>query len=175
MTADDFSKLRPGQRLLLLGKFFDVLASKDAGLLTARREFLRVLPKITIHLPKEDFQKIVGPSLDHGFEVEYEFNRAGDERIREALNAASMAVAQPNHAAMCDELIAWVNARNLDSRPGWFYHELRELVEHLMANPVCEDSHASQLAVLRQKIGALQKARAAAPSDTRRVRVDTPH
>ena len=158
MTPEEFMELPAGQRTLVLMKCEDLIAAEDDRLALARAEFISVLSRLTLHAPTEQYRPIAEAALHFGFEYERPgMGWIGDRRVREALNEAAMKVGSANHAAISDRVVAWLGQIELDVREGWFFHSLRELLDRLLADPACQEVHATKLGTYRRKINQLQR------------------
>jgi serine/threonine-protein kinase len=162
MTPDEFMAMRPGQRLLILGKFQDVASDTERKLELARDEFLIVLTPLGIHLEAGEYSKIIEPAIRCGFGVigcDGSPTAHGNYRIREALTTATMKVDR-NHHTIASALLAWLNSIDLASQKRWFCHSIRPLLNALMANPNCIDEDAPLLASMLSHINDLQRSKA---------------
>ncbi len=157
MTPKDFMQLPPGQRLVLLSRAKDVIAKTDAKLNTARAEFLINLTIIGIQIDPADYKDIIDAALKYGFEVKVDDRYIGNKAIRAALDEAAGVVGKQNHSTFAGAFMAWVKTRTLAGNEPWFYHALRSVITHLMANPVCGEDEAKKLHEILTEVNNLQR------------------
>lgn len=158
LDADDFSRLPKGQRALVLLKCEDVVSSGVENLRSAGISFLETLLRIGLHLPKDDYRKIVTPSINWAYE-EYSFGKQGNGILQTALDRAATEARSDAHTVLAEELLAFLKSKeDLASKPNWYLQVLRNLLNSLMANQVCEDNIA-ELSNAMRDINRIQRAR----------------
>ena len=158
MTPEEFMELPAGQRMLVMGKCEDLVASPEERLAQARAELLSVLSRLAIHTPTDRYRPIAEAALRIGFEHHRTGETwIGDRRVREAINEAAIRVGSANHTALSDCVVVWLGATKLEDKEGWFYHAVRELLDRLLANPACGEEDAAKLAKRRQEVSRLQR------------------
>jgi serine/threonine-protein kinase len=163
MSASQFMELKAGQRLLILQKCADVVVAEERRFAAARNEFLSVMTCVGVLLEPSEYKKIITPAIRLGFGAVTLEDRGprGVPMIRDSLMDACHDVAQPNHHAIVDALLAWLSDIALEHQKAGLYHGLRLVIHALMANPECSDGDAPQLAALLERINNLQRSRAA--------------
>jgi hypothetical protein len=141
-------RLPEGQRTLILVKLDDVVESDDRNLQYAAAQFLELLLTRGLLLDKEGYRQIVTPAINRAFEREYE-GRIGRRSLRDALDEAASQARPEAHEVLQDEFIALVERANLESLPQYVLHEMREVLQSLMANPACGSGAKKLAACLR--------------------------
>lgn len=162
MSAAQFMELKVAQRLLVLQKCADVVVAEERRFSAARNEFLSVMARIGVLLEPTAYSKIIAPAIRLGFGAITNEERSprGIPMLRDALLEAAHDVTQPNHHAIVDAIVIWLDGITIEQQKAGLYHALRLVVQALMANPECNDDDAPKLATLLEKINNLQRSRA---------------
>lgn len=157
LDADDFSRLPKGQRALVLLKCEDIVDSGVDSLRSAGISFLETLLRIGLHLPKDDYRKIVKPSIGWAFE-EYSFGKQGNGVLQIALERAAADARVDAHTVLSEEFIEFLKEKNIGTKPNWYLQVLRNFLNSLLANQACEDNIAELGSAMRE-INRIQRAR----------------
>ena len=157
LDADDFSRLPKGQRALVLLKCEDIVDSGVDSLRSAGISFLETLLRIGLHLPKDDYRKIVKPSVDWAFE-QYSFGKQGNGVLQVALERAAADARIDAHTVLSEEFIEFLKEKDLGAKPNWYLQVLRNLLNSLLANQACEDNIAELGSAMRD-INRIQRSR----------------
>lgn len=157
LDADNFSRLPPGQKKLILLKCDDVVNSGEDSLKAAGVSFLETLLRIGIHLPKEDYRRIVAPSINWAYEQEF-VGKSGNLRLQNAIEKAAMNARTDALDVISEELLKLTHLVNLESKPNWYLQVLRNLLSTILANQACH-SLIDELATELEKINKIQRAR----------------
>jgi serine/threonine protein kinase len=88
LSATEFSVLPPGQRILILSKFVDIVGSNEPSLLYAAERLLQLMLTRGLLLDSASYREIVAPAFEWAFERDFE-GRQGREPIRKALEEAA--------------------------------------------------------------------------------------
>ncbi|WP_243384846.1 serine/threonine-protein kinase [Geothrix alkalitolerans] len=157
LDADDFSRLPKGQRALILLKCEDVVDSGEESLRSAGISFLDTLLRIGIHLSKEDYRKIVKPSIDWAYE-QSSFGRQGNSTLQLALERAAGDARPDSHSVLAEEFIQFIKDKKLESKPNWYLQVLRNFLNSLLANQIC-DTYVTELSGIMREVNRIQRAR----------------
>lgn len=157
LDADDFSRLPKGQRALVLLKCEDIVDSGADSLRSAAISFLETLLRIGLHLPKDDYRKIVKPSIDWAFE-QFSFGKQGNGVLQVALERAAADARVDAHTVLSEEFIEFLKDKNLETKPNWYLQVLRNFLNSLLANQACEDN-ITELGSSMRDINRIQRAR----------------
>jgi serine/threonine protein kinase len=149
LTASDVSRLPVGQRDVLLSRVVDVAGSEDPNLEFPSERFLELMLTRGLFLPKDDYRDIVIPAIEWGFERVFG-NRLGKEPVRRALEEASFSSRGEAHQVLMEQFTELLTRVNLDDKPDWYLHIVREVIIALMANPSCTEGSPALKAALRQ-------------------------
>jgi serine/threonine protein kinase len=157
LDADDFVRLPPGQRALILLKCDDVVTSGSESLRPAAISLLETLLRIAILIPKEEFREIVRPAIDWAYEKN-SFGRQGNWALQEALVHAASAARVDAHTVLSGELLAFLSDKKLADKQNWYLQVLRNFLNALLANQSCQENVA-ELSVVMRDLNRTQRSR----------------
>jgi len=155
LTAEDFTRLPEGQRALILVKLDDVVSSADPNLDFAAAQFLELLITRGLLLDKDSFRQIVVPAIHRGFEHEYE-GRIGRRPLRDAIEQAASSARPDAHEVLREEFVSFTERSSLGAMPDWLLHQIREVLQALLANPACTRG-AKKLADALREVNRTQR------------------
>jgi serine/threonine protein kinase len=156
MSPVDFARLKRGQRVLIISRLRDLISVDEENLRRATAQLLAGLTRAGHLQPDADFEFIIEKSLVFGYEMKYGEKWVGNDRIREALNDVAIECTGPTHRVLSEQVIAFLNTLpDLERKPKWYFHELRILLQYLLANPNCGEDHAEPLGEQLTKINTL--------------------
>ena len=158
LSAEDFSKLPEGQRVLILAKVTDIVASGEPNLQFASEQFLNLLLPRGLLLDKESYREIVRPSVDWAFEKPTGGTFVGSPSIQRSLEQAAYTARGVAHEVLREEFVAYLTGVDLEKRENWYLQSIRDLLETLLANPSCT-AGAIEMAEVLKKINRIQRAR----------------
>jgi serine/threonine protein kinase len=154
VTADGFMRLPEGQRALILVKLDDVVGSDNPNLQYAAAQFLELLLIRGLLLDKDNYRQIVSAGIERGFEREFE-GRTGRSSLRDVLEEAASLARPEAHEVLREEFTSYLERANLDQLPGWLLHDIREMLQALLANPACTQG-AKKLAEQLKRVNKIQ-------------------
>lgn len=154
MSAEDFSSKPKGQKLLVINRLKDLVRIDKAELRTATAQVIALLTGLARFEGPKEYTPIIGAAFHWGFDKSYGVNWVGQPDIREALVDASKSANVEAHRVLSKGYLEFVEKKNVEELPGWYFHDLRLLVMALLANPACGDKEAEDLAVLYDRINA---------------------
>ena len=157
LDADDFSRLPKGQRALVLLKCEDVVGSGVGSLRSAGISFLETLLRIGLHLPKDDYRKIVAPAIEWAYEQE-SFGRQGNAVLQAALERAAGEARADAHTVLAEEFLKFLEGKDLGAKPNWYLQVLRNFLNSLLANQAC-DQNIDELSAAMREVNRVQRAR----------------
>jgi len=157
LDADDFVRLPPGQRALVLLKCDDVVTSGSETLRPAAIALLETLLRIGLLIPKVEYQEIVRPTIDWAYE-QHSFGRQGCWPLQEALVYAASAARTEAHAVTAKELLLFLDDKRLAQKPNWYLQVLRNLLSSLLADQSCQE-HVAELSIVMREFNRTQRAR----------------
>ncbi len=146
MSAGTYAGLPLGQRLTVMTRLRDLVRVNESRLQTAVASLLTELVRVAHRSRALDYQFIVQQSLQFGYEHEYSENWTGHGPLREALSTAAPSVEASAHSVICQELSGYLEGTSLEGRRKWYFHDLRILLQNLLANPNCAEETAEKLA-----------------------------
>lgn len=157
LDADDFSRLPKGQRALVLLKCEDVVGSGEDALRSAGISFLETLLRIGLHLPKDEYRKMVIPAIDWAYEQD-SFGRQGNVALQAALERAAGEAQADAHTVLAEGVLKFLEDKDLGAKPNWYLQVLRNFLSSLLANQVC-DQNVAELSTAMREINGVQRAR----------------
>lgn len=157
LDAEDFVRLPAGQRALILLKCDDVVTSGADSLRPAAISFLETLLRIGLLTPKDDYREIAKPAIDWAYEG-MTFGRQGNWALQEALVAAASAARTDAHSVLTEELLAFLQGKNLSDKQNWYLQVLRNFLNALLANQACE-TNVGPLSTIMRELNRVQRAR----------------
>ena len=135
MTPGEFAKLPPGQRALILAKLDDITNAADTALRRAATEMLLLLISRALNIGDE-YREIAVPAIAWGFNLSVDVP-GRRENLRRELAEAAFAAPADAHQILREEFAKFMSSVALGSQPEWFLHACRQVLQQLMANPVC--------------------------------------
>ena len=157
LDAESLMRLPEGQRALILVKLDDIVESPDPNLQYASAQFLELFVTRGLLLDKDSYRSIAAPAINRGFEVEFE-GRLGRGSVREAIELAASHARAEAHEVLREEFVAFIGRTNLDAKPDWYLHGVREVLQALLANPACTKG-AGELAHALRNVNRIQTKR----------------
>jgi serine/threonine protein kinase len=154
MSAEDFSSKPKGQKLLLVNRLKGLVRIDKPELRTATAQVIALLTGLARFEGSKEYTPIISAAFHWGFEKSYGVNWLGQPEIREALVEAAKSANAEAHRVISAAYAEFVDKKNVEELPGWYFHDLRLLVMALLANPTCGDKEAEDLAELYDRINA---------------------
>jgi len=143
-----FNNLPAGQRILLMTRFKTLISTDDYKLRNPTASFLEALLKVCGRLHEADFTPIVSNGLKYGFEMKYGDNWIGNPSIRYELATLAISAEPVQHKILAEETIKYLTGKNLLGKDKWFLVDMRNLLQNLLANEMCEEEIAIKLGEL---------------------------
>jgi serine/threonine-protein kinase len=156
LNAEEFSRLADGQRTLILLKCDDIVNSGEEELRAASARFLELLLSRAILLGPDDYQGIVAPAIYWAFE-QVNYGRQGSVTLQNALERAASEAREGAHGVIAGELIKFLASISIGDKPGWYLRTMRNVLNALMANPVCR-IRATELGIQLKAVNRAQRA-----------------
>lgn len=155
MRPVDFSALPPGQRVLVTARLTDLATVDDERLRRAVATLLSELVRLA-HLDGEDeYAKVVAYAFEYGYHKRYGESWQGDGLNRAALNDVALTCGDKAHTVIATSALELVADADLVDRPGWYFHDLRVLLQNLLINPVCAKEQADAVGDALTRVNAL--------------------
>ena len=155
MQPSDFTRLPKGQRVLLISRLRDLINVDSDNLRRATAQLLASLARVAHLQPGNEYQFIVEKALIFGYEQQYD-QWIGNNRVREALNDVAIECQATAHRIVSGGTVAFMKGTtNLASKPRWYFHDLRILLQNLLANPHCTDDDADALGKELENVNSL--------------------
>lgn len=160
MSALDYSRLKLGQRIAIVSRLRDLVNVDLDKMRRPTAQLLASLVRAAHFDPNDDYRFIVENCLVFGYEKKYDetswaASRVGNHIAREALNEVALACNSAAHAVVSGQALAFLNSVNLESKPKWYFHDLRDLLQNLLISTQCDDNDARLLGEQLTKVNRL--------------------
>ena len=155
MAQEDFLALPAGQRVLVNTRLADLAQVDDERLRRAVASLLAELVRLSHAGSQSSYSRTVAYAFDYGFEKRYGESWWGDGPTRSALLAVARGCAVPAHQEIARGAIAMVEGEGIAGKQGWYHHDLRILLQHLLINPVCEEDLAAGIGDALQRLNGI--------------------
>lgn len=146
MSPLDYSRVKLGQRIAVVSRLRDLVNVDDDKMRRPTAQLLASLAKAAHLDPNDDYRFIVEHCLVFGYEKKYDDAAwrviTGNHLAREALNEVAVECNVAAHAVISAQSLNFLRGRNLDGKPKWYFHDLRDLLQNLLINPQCSDENA---------------------------------
>lgn len=144
MESNDYSALPPGQRVLVVNRLEDLATVDEEGLRRAVAAIVTELVRLA-HDSGDAYALVVQYAFEYGYEKRYAENWHGHGPTRSALNDVALICDAPSHATISRAVRVIADEDSLAARAGWYFHDLRVLLQNLLINPVCDADEANAL------------------------------
>ena len=145
MDPAGFAALPPGQREVVMSRLIDLVNVDEERMRNAVAALLTELIRVG-HLGKrEHYEQIVRHTMEYAYQKQYGEAWHGNAPAREALNSTSLVSGSGPHLQIAEEALALVARIDLKSKPKWYLHDLRVLLNNLCVNSSCSEGHAEKL------------------------------
>ena len=153
----EFVQLPKGQRSLILTKVADIVDSGEANLQYASEQFLELLLNLCVLMEKDDYQEIVVPAILWAFEKQFN-GQIGRDSIRRSLERASHEASGQAYGVLREEFENFLKRTELEDQEEWYLHAVRNVLQNLLANPMCISDESALVEALR-KVNQVQRSR----------------
>lgn len=140
-----FNNLPIGQRILLMARFKTLIATDDFKLRNPTATFIEALLKICGRLNENDFRPIASNSLSYGFEMQYSDKWVGNPSIRLEVATLATNAEHKQHKILSEETLKFLADKELSDKEPWFLVDMRNLLQSLLANELCEEEIAVKI------------------------------
>jgi hypothetical protein len=155
MTPPEFSSLPPGQRVLVITRLADLATVDQESLRRAVAALTTELVRVAHTIGGNGYEKVVTYAFEYGYEKWYGETWQGNPATRSALNDVSLICGEEAHALISNAALALVNTEALKDRAGWYFHDLRILLQNLLINPVCSADQAESIGLSLTQVNSL--------------------
>lgn len=147
MSPEDFSNLPKGQRTLIISRLKDLIRVNAQFMLNPIASLLSELVRLVYFSPTTDYPFIIEQALKFGYETEYSTGWRGNSGIRNTLNSISLICHPESHRIITQKTLAhWTNIDGIREKDSWYRHDLRDLLQNLLANNQCPDDISGDIA-----------------------------
>lgn len=145
MDPVGFAALPEGQRVLLVTRVIDLISVDEARMRNAVAALLAQMARLAHETDAERYASIVQQTFEYGYEKQYGDAWLGNDAARRSLGEVALACGSDAHGIVADEVLSRLEGPSLEDKPGWYYHDLRILLQNLLTNPDCATSRAGSL------------------------------
>ncbi|GJQ22149.1 MAG: hypothetical protein HBSIN02_25040 [Bacteroidia bacterium] len=164
MSPEEYANLPKGQRTLIISRLKDLIRVNAPHMLNPIASLLSELCRLGHFSPKPDFPFIVEKAVEFGYETRYTTLWTGNISIRNTLNASALTCHSEPHRIITEKTLAhWTNIDTVTQKESWYHHDLRVLLQNLLANNQCPDDLSTTLAEKLDRLNELTHP-AAAPA-----------
>jgi hypothetical protein len=93
----------------------------------------------------ESYAIIIKNTFEYGYEKKYGEAWWGNGPARQALNSVALHSGRVAQSLIADEVLGRVGGAGFSEKQGWYFHDLRILLQNLLTNPACPDDKAEPL------------------------------
>jgi serine/threonine protein kinase len=156
MDPDEYSNLPLGQRRLILSRLKDLIRVDEMRMRKPIASLLSQLVRVSSNSSESDFSFIIDNSILFGFEKEYSGQWRGDVIVRNALCRTSLICNSKAHNILGEQVLKhWDDISNIMEYDSWYRHDLRKLLQNLLANDQCSNELSEILAIKLDKLNEL--------------------
>lgn len=135
MTTSDFASLPLGQRVVIMTRLRDLVNVDKDTMRRAVAAFLAEVVRLSHTDGSTPYEEVVKNALVYGYEKRFGETWQGDAATRTALNEVALTCTEPTHIAVSSRVLELVADPGLADRAGWYFHDLRILLQKLLINP----------------------------------------
>lgn len=158
LDPNSYAHIRKSQRILVMSRVRDLISSDEVRLQKPVAVFLEILLRIAHSADEKDYQYIVEKTFHYGYNKTYGEDWQGDRALRETLNDVAIFCPSAPHSIITIETLGLIAKHpDLASAEGWYHHDLRVLLQNLLANEYCSDAHAEELGDRLNKLNSMRR------------------
>jgi hypothetical protein len=145
MEPASFAALPPGQRMLLITRMDDLVNVNEPKMRHAIATLLTELVRLAHESSLEQYSRVVANTFEYGYEKRYGERWHGNGPARAGLSKVALGCDRDAHKVIAREVLSRLDSAQLEDKPGWYFHELRILLQNLLTNATCDDDVADPL------------------------------
>jgi serine/threonine protein kinase len=145
IAPPDYESLPVGQRILILTRLRDLVSVDKESLRRAVAALVAELVRLAHDGPLSQYEIIVNFAFEYGYQKSYAQSWQGNGPTRTALNDVAVTCGRDPHSLITAGALKLANENDVASKPGWYVHDLRQLLQRLLTNPICADHDAESL------------------------------
>lgn len=158
IDSQRYAALPLGQRLLMMGRIKDLIEIDQFTLRSAVASLLSELVRVGYRTREKDYAYVIEQSLDYGYEKQSNGTWIGHSQIRETLNQVAIECHELAHRIITEKLLFFLgNLETIEAKDKGYYHDLKILLQNLLANVHCADEYAEQLSEYFDKVSQLNR------------------
>lgn len=146
MTPEDFNNLPLGQQNLIISRLRDIIRVGDHHMRNPVASLLAEMVRLGHAASDKNYKFIVENSLNYGYELQYSEQWQGNISIRNILNDVSIVCHAPSYNVLASIVLdMWKDIDRASEKESWYVHDLRILLQNLLANSQCTGDIAEKL------------------------------
>jgi hypothetical protein len=155
MAPADYAALPAGQRVLIATRLADLATVDEGPLRRAVAALVTELVRLSHPGDLAQFERLTSYAIDYGYKKQFGENWWGDGPTRAALNTVALACGDSAHEVLASAVIELTEEPDIEARAGWYFHDIRVLLQNLLTNPVCGEARAASLGVALTRINEI--------------------
>jgi serine/threonine-protein kinase len=155
MNELEYMSLPSGQRRLIFSRLKDLISVDKEHMRNAVASLMGEFIRLSHQDNPKYYDNICQHAFNYGYCLEYSERWRGNRQIRENLNEVGKYCTSEAHRIISETLNKFLPETNLEEQEGWFYHDIRVLLQNLLANPHCSDASAESLGDMLDRINEL--------------------
>lgn len=160
MEPNEFITLPKGQRILMATRIKDLVRVDNYGMRNAVAAMLAEMVRVSHLAADKNYDFFVEQGLQYGYEMKYGQNWQGNIQIRESLNRVAVECQGPPHETISVKTLEFLQGiDDLKEKEKWYFHDLRILLQNLLANPECNDESAEKVGAKLERVNEVSHER----------------
>lgn len=152
MDESSFREIPAGQRILILTRAKTLVNHDEFKLRNPAASFLTQLIRVGSKISENDYKFIADSGFKYGFDLNYSETWVGNPDIRTELGKISLTCSPNIHKVISDSLFAFYSKEKLSGKEGWYWHDIRIIVQNLLTNTACSDETGGKLATILEDV-----------------------
>jgi serine/threonine protein kinase len=156
MEPRNYAELPIGQQLLIISNVKELIEVDQFNMRSAVASLLSELVRVGYQSRESDYAFVIEHSYHYGYEKQYNGQRLGNSQLRDSLNQVATISQQSAHQILSEKLLFFLkNLGSLEKKEKWYYHDLKNLLRNLLANPYCAANDAERLVECLEKVNKI--------------------
>ncbi len=156
MSPEEYSNLPLGQRTLIITRLKDMIRISASHMRNPIASLLSDMVRLGYLSAVQAYEYTIEKALSFGYEIEYSEQWKGNISIRDALNNIALVCHSASHRIICNKVIEfWDDISSVADKETWYTHDLRLLLQNLLANDQCTDDLCKNIADKLERLNEL--------------------
>jgi serine/threonine-protein kinase len=152
MDESSFSEIPAGQRILILTRVKTLINHDDYKLRNPAASFLTQLVRVGSKISEAEYKFVADSAFKYGFDLNYSETWVGNPDIRTELGKVALTSSPGIHRVLTNSLMSFYSKEKLTDKEGWYWHDLRIIVQNLLTNTACSNEVGEKLAVILEDV-----------------------